>query len=174
MQKCVFHAIHFWNQVILCMAYCFWLHCNITKLKTAGFVLFCLFVCSKSFVGDLNGTVFTPNWPLKYPRDTSCQWSLNLHRAKTARFFFTFLDLEYNFVCKTDPGKLDTDDISISGEWWEKFTSISYKLDFFFSKKLSWKQGCGQFARIFDKVCVAVLSHLHTFWWVNIRQWRRL
>ena len=138
------------------------------------FVLVCLFVCSESFMEDSSGTVFTPNWPLKYPRDTSCQWSLYLHRSKAARFFFTFLDLEYNFVCKTDAGWLDTDDISISGEWWEKFTSISYKLDFFFSKKLSWKQGCGQFARIFDKVCLAVLSHLHTFWWVNIRQRRRI
>lgn len=71
--------------------------------------------CSTSLVRSSEGTIFTPNWPLKYPPDISCLWPLNLHLSKATRFFFSALDLELNFICKTDEGRLATDDISISG-----------------------------------------------------------
>ncbi|XP_074610928.1 tolloid-like protein 1 isoform X2 [Acropora palmata] len=69
----------------------------------------------RSLVRSSEGTIFTPNWPLKYPPDASCLWSLNLLRTKAVRFFFSALDLEINFICRTDAGQLPTDDISISG-----------------------------------------------------------
>ncbi|KAK2556642.1 Tolloid-like protein 1 [Acropora cervicornis] len=72
-------------------------------------------MCSRSLVRSSEGTIFTPNWPLKYPPDASCLWSLNLLRTKAVRFFFSALDLEINFICRTDAGQLPTDDISISG-----------------------------------------------------------
>ncbi|XP_015764582.1 PREDICTED: tolloid-like protein 1 isoform X2 [Acropora digitifera] len=72
-------------------------------------------MCSTSLVRSSEGTVFTPNWPLKYPPDASCLWSLNLLRSKAARFFFSAFDLEFNFICRTGPGRVPTDDISISG-----------------------------------------------------------
>ena len=97
------------------------------------FVLFCF--CSTSLVRSSEGTIFTPNWPLKYPPDISCLWPLNLHRSKATRFFFSALDLELNFICKTDEGRLATDDISISGEWWQKFTVVSYISFTFFSPR---------------------------------------
>lgn len=122
------------------MPNCFWLNFNI--------FLFCH--CSTSLVRSSEGTVFTPNWPLKYPPDASCLWSLNLLRSKAVRFFFSAFDLEINFICKTGAGKLSTDDISISGEWWQKLTIVSYKLHFFSRKKLSWKHRCSLFASIFD------------------------
>ena len=140
------HPILLWTQLIHCIPYCFYVNSNITKLKTTGF--FFLFF-STSLLHSSNGTVFTPNWPLKYPPDASCLWSLSL-RSKAVRFFFSAFDLEINFICKTDAGLLPTDDISISGEWWQKLTIVSYKLHFFSRKKLSWKHRCSLFASIFD------------------------
>ena len=156
------HPIHLWTQLIHCIPYCFYLNSNITKLKTTGF--FFLFF-STSLLHSSNGTVFTPNWPLKYPPDASCLWSLNLLRSKAARFFFSALDLELNFVCRTDAGQLPTDDISISGEWWQKFTVVSYKLHFFPARNFP---GSTDVACLLASLMIffTILSHLHTFWWV--------
>lgn len=71
-------------------------------------------MCSTSLVRSSEGLVFTPNWPLKYPPDASCLWSLSLS-SKAVRFFFSAFDLEINFICKTGAGQLSTDDISVSG-----------------------------------------------------------
>ena len=63
-----------------------------------------------------HGTIYTPNWPLKYPENASCVWTFNPPPTTIVRFFFTSFELDGDPYCDPDRAPEKGDQISINGE----------------------------------------------------------
>jgi len=83
---------------------------NATKLDSSS-------NCSTKFQNyPSHGAIFTPNWPLKYPKSSFCSWTFHPPQSKVIRIFFSSFELEDNFHdCDPDRDSLNGDDIRING-----------------------------------------------------------
>ena len=84
--------------------------------------IYLLFFCSTKLQNySSHGAIFTPNWPLKYPKSSSCSWTFHPPQSKVVRIFFSSFELEDendNFHdCDPDRDPLKGDDIRINGEF---------------------------------------------------------
>ena len=72
-----------------------------------------------------DGTLYTPNWPLYYPKGASCVWTLNPPPTTIVRFFFTSFELDGDLSCEQDRAPEKGDQISIHGEFQSHLFQIS-------------------------------------------------
>ena len=72
-------------------------------------------ICSKKFLGQGSGTLFTPKWPLTYIQNAYCEWNISVPQGKAIRLFYTSFKLGGNALC--DPDRKDfKDEIRITGK----------------------------------------------------------
>ena len=84
--------------------------CTHTPLKVKRALFF---YSSNDLVTSSHGTIFSPSWPLRYPRRANCQWQFSPPLGKIVRLFFTSVEFEGDISCTLFPGPSAVDDFVI-------------------------------------------------------------